>query len=317
MKSVGRLLIPSVVAALVGFTTVVSCGLAIQLLPQAETARRNVALVLAPASRAQLHSQFEALDYSLASVRAGAAVPRLYVRTLPSDLEAAMSPADRKLTFLRAMLPLILSENEKILADRRQLQKLSQKARANGLLSAKDYDWALRLAADYNMADFNPYSADWGDWKHLLRRVDAVPASLALAQAAVESGWGTSRFAQTGNALFGQWTWDAGAGMTPLKRKSNSGHAVRSFSRLSESVHAYLRNLNSHAYYDRLRARRAELRQAGLTPSGFELAHFVDRYASSGKQYVADLREVIKTNALKPLDSARLRPATMLHLPLL
>lgn len=273
-------------------------------------AERSGMLLVAPPSRAQLLSQFEALEYSLTSIRAGAAVPRLYLRALPSDLEQDTSPAERKLTFLRTMLPLILSENEKILADRHRLQRLSQKVRTKVLLGAGDYDWVLRIAAEYKLPNFNPYSTRPADWKSLLSRVDAVPPSLALAQAAVESGWGTSRFAQHGNAVFGQWAWGEDDGMAPRQREADAEHTVRSFNRLSDSVHAYLRNLNTHGHYEKLRDHRAQLRQAGKTPGGFELARFVDRYSVGGKKYVADLREVIKINTLKPLDGARLRPAS-------
>lgn len=259
----------------------------------------------APAGYVQLQHQFAALDYSLASVRAGAAVPRLFLRELPPDISGEISSIERKLTFLRAMLPLILSENEKILADRRRLQKLAQRQRIKGQLGAADYDWVIRIAERYGLPDFNPPG---GEWKQLLARVDVVPVSLALAQAAVESGWGTSRFARQGNAMFGQQTWKAGAGMAPLQRNSGAGHQVRSFNRLSESVQAYLRNLNTHGHYDRLRARRAELRQAGKTQEGFELARYLDRYSSSGEKYVSDLRQVMRNNALGQLDDARLRP---------
>ena len=273
-------------------------------------AERSGMLLVAPPSRAQLQNQFEALEYSLTSVRAGAAVPRLYLRALPSDLEQDTSPAERKLTFLRTMLPLVLSENDKILADRHRLQRLSQKLRTKVLLGASDYDWVLRIAAEYGMPNFNPYSTRSADWKLLLGRVDAVPPSLALAQAAVESGWGTSRFAQHGNAVFGQWAWGEDDGIAPREREADAQHTVRSFTRLSDSVHAYLRNLNTHGHYNKLRDRRAEVRKAGKTPGGFDLARFVDRYSIGGKKYVADLREVMEINTLRPLDSAKLRPAS-------
>lgn len=263
--------------------------------------------------RKQLQVRFDALDYSLASVRAGSDVPRLYMSVLPHDLDRAGSSGARKLSFLRVMLPLVLAENEKILADRHRLQQLAQRVRGGGVLSAADSAWAVQVADDYGIADFNP---DSSSWKALLRRVDAVPVSLALAQAIVESGWGTSRFAQLGNAVFGQLTWDAGNGMATARRqKSGTLHKVRSFAGLSQSVHAYLRNLNTHKHYDGFRQRRAEVRAQAGKPDSMDLAHYLERYSVNGKKYVTDVRQVIRVNALWQLDEARLRPPSHPRLP--
>ncbi len=263
-----------------------------------------------PLNREQLNyehmqNRYAALNYSLASVREGDPVPRLYLPSLPHNLKGADTPDERKQIFLRVMLPLVLAENEKILVERRRLKKLAQWVRGGRTLSTSDYAWAIQAANDYDMVDFKPYASNW---KPLIDRVDVVPVSLALAQAAVESGWGTSRFARLGNAVFGQRTWDAGAGMTPFNRDQDDAHEVRAFGRLSESVHAYLRNLNTHDSYEKFRIKRAASRANGLSLNGYYLARFLDRYSLNGKQYVADVREVIEINILKELDNTQLLP---------
>lgn len=268
-------------------------------------------LMVEPGDRRQLQSHFDALNYSLPKTSAEALnrmdVPRLYVRSLPHDLAAADSSRDLKRDFIKAMLPLMLAENEKILADRHRAEKLAQQVRSGGDLYAVNVKWLMKLAKRYDIANFDPYR---GDWKELLRRVDAVPPSLAMAQAAVESGWGTSRFARQGNAVFGQWSWRPGSGIIPAGRKSSDDHEVRRFGQLSESVGAYLHNLNTHHYYGKFRSRRADLQLKGKPVSGIDLVQYVDRYSTDGPKYIIDVRDIIESNSLHYLDDAQLRPAT-------
>ncbi len=268
-------------------------------------------LMVAPRDRQQLQSHFAALDYALpvAGEPAGerSEVPRLYLRSLPHDLAAGDSTWDRKSDFFRVMLPLVLAGNEKILADRKRVQKFAQQVQGGGNLYAVNKAWLVQLAAEYELADFDPYN---GDWEELLRRVDAIPPSLALAQAALESGWGTSRFAQQGNAVFGQWSWKPGSGIIPAGRNPNAEHEVRRFAQLSESVGAYLHNLNTHKHYARFRNQRADEQAHGKTPSGMDLAKYLDQYSEEGGKYIDDVRGIIETNLLQQIDAARLRPAT-------
>jgi Bax protein len=142
--------------------------------------------------------------------------------------------------------------------------------------------------------------------RRLLLRADFVPVSLALAQAAIESGWGTSRFALQGNALFGQWAWQKDAGLKPA-RASNSEAVVRSFPNLFGSVRAYMHNLNTHPRYAAFRARRHLLRGRTQSDLGYQLSNFLDGYAEIGEVYVAKLKTLIRSNDLGQYEAARLR----------
>ena len=140
----------------------------------------------------------------------------------------------------------------------------------------------------------------------LLMRVDIVPVSLALSQCAEESGWGTSRFAAEGNALFGQWSW-GGKGIKPLQQREGMGdYRIAAFETPLQSVMAYMRNLNTHNAYAGLRARRAELRAKGERMSGWELAKTLDKYSERGPAYVESLHGIMKVNQLDPADDAYL-----------
>jgi Bax protein len=143
------------------------------------------------------------------------------------------------------------------------------------------------------------------DFDRLRERVDAVPPSLALAQAAIESGWGGSRFAQSGNALFGQWTWK-GQGIVPSRRNAGASHKIKSFGHLMEAVWGYVNNLNSHRAYRGLRERRLALSAAGRRLSGAELAGALAQYSERGDAYIGDLLSIIRQNGLEAFDSASL-----------
>ena len=140
--------------------------------------------------------------------------------------------------------------------------------------------------------------------------MDEIPVSLAIAQAAKETGWGTSRFAQEGNALFGQWTW-SGEGLKPKEADKNEGHKVMKFNVLQASVRAYQRNLNTHSSYKDFRKARAKLRDKGKELDSMILAQFLDEYAETGNQYVEVLQKIIKQNNLKDFDDAKLLPSSI------
>ena len=134
--------------------------------------------------------------------------------------------------------------------------------------------------------------------------------SLAIAQAAKETGWGTSRFAQEGNALFGQWTW-SGEGLKPKDADTDKGHKVMKFNVLQASVRAYQRNLNTHSTYRKFRLARAELRDRGRALDSLILSEFLDEYAETGNEYVKVLQKIIKQNNLKDFDDAKLLPESI------
>lgn len=240
---------------------------------------------------------FERIGYRLDGVRRHGEVPRLFVASLPVDLTSMRSLAERKTVFIRAMLPLILQVNEGIRAERRRVAGLRILAAAGVPPGSGDAAWLAEVS--------DGFGADAGDFAELLRRMDTIPPSLALAQAAVESGWGTSRFAREGNALFGQRTYRGAGGIVPLDRGDGETHRVRSFSRLIDGVRAYMHNLNTHAAYAGFRAEREQARVRGAGLDSDELAGTLSRYSERGDAYVESVRAIIRANGLKMLDRAR------------
>jgi len=250
-------------------------------------AEADPAILIEPDSAKPLAGHFLALGYSLDRLREQEAeVPRLYAVKLPPDLAALEPGPERKRTFIKLMLPLILATNERILIDRARLVRL-EAAMAEGVAPGEgDVAWLESLALQYE--------ADPADLGELKRRVDVIPASLALAQAALETGWGTSRPAIRGHALFGMMTVIGGQVV------------VRRFDDLPEAVAAYVHNLNIHNAYAALRQRRAEQRGRYQEPDGHDLARHLTRYSERGMDYVRDVQKIINTNQLKQLDSAKL-----------
>lgn len=244
-----------------------------------------------------LRSAFDRAGYKLDSVRkSGQAVPRLRLVRLPHDLPDIKDAADRKLIFLSVALPLVLEANRRISMQRNRLIHLAERITSGQALPADQQAWLARLAEHYG--------TEQDQVDRLLRRVDIVPPSLALAQAAAESGWGASRFAIEGNAVFGQWTSAVGKGLIPTERPEGRNYKVRAFDRLIESFDAYLLNLNTHRAYRDFRATRAEMRRDGKPPNGMALAGTLLAYSERGQDYVDLLRSIIRVNDLAPLDAA-------------
>ena len=239
---------------------------------------------------------------NLAAVRTGAApVQRALYAELPAEYHDIASVDRRKGAFFSVVLPLVLMANEEVLADRRRLARIFAVERTGGQISAGERAWLNRLAADY--------ATDPQDIGELLRRVDMVPAALALAQAAEESGWGQSRFARQGNALFGEWTWTESEGIVPAGRPIGETYAVKSFDTLLDSVRSYLRNLNTNSAYAELRAARAAMRAGREDIDAARLAGTLQRYSQRGDDYVSSLRTIIRANDLGAFSTARLEPA--------
>lgn len=237
-----------------------------------------------------LHSAFNRIGYDLDAIGEGwGDVPRITLTSFPKDIGRTASEDLRKDVFIRAMLPLILSVNETIRADREHLAVLRSRVRAGQSLAAADQAWLKQLAERYGQPSTRNLTA-------LLRKVDEVPVSLALAQAIEESGWGTSGVTRSGNSLFGHFTFVDG---TPR---------IKTFDSLKDAVEAYVRNLNSHDAYDDFRRTRAALRAKGDVLDGMALASALDGYSDRGNAYVSDLRTIIKANGLGRYDTARLTP---------
>ena len=226
-------------------------------------------------------------------------MPRLFITQLPGDLPQVKSTTERKNLFLRGVLPLTLRVNERLSRDRSRLLQIEQQLKTRRQLSEDDAAWLANLE--------ELYSVKLGDMRSLIVRVDQVPVSLALAQAAIESGWGTSRFATLGNALFGQWTENPNVrGLLPADRGENQFHRVRAFSKLIRSVWKYAQNLNTHPAYGEFRQRRSAIRQAGKPLSGNVLALTLTQYSERGPVYTEELRTIIRVNRLNEFDDTKL-----------
>ena len=236
---------------------------------------------------------FEELGYDLSGVRAGQKVKPIYLTKLPKDLKTLGDTRKKRDLFIKIMLPLILDENKKISDDREKLFKILSK----DFNTAGERVWLRRR--------FNEYKIDDKDFSELKMRMDIIPVSIGLAQAANESGWGTSRFALEGNALFGQWTYSK-KGISPTDKDPNKTHKVLQFQILKASVKAYKNNLNTHNAYRKFREERARLRQEGKPIKGLELTEFLDKYAAIGEKYVKILDGIIKQNSLMDFDSSNL-----------
>ena len=160
------------------------------------------------------------------------------------------------------------------------------------------------------VSKFKQYGVVNKDLSTLKIRMDQIPVSMTVAQAAKETGWGTSRFAQEGNALFGQWTW-TGDGIRPSDAKNDSTHKVMKFKVLQASVKAYQRNLNTHSSYRGFRGARAEMRDDKKELDSMILTEFLDKYAETGKEYVKILQQIIRQNNLTDFDDAKLLPTSI------
>tara|TARA_S200000501_G_C20865532_1_gene761760 strand:+ start:2394 stop:3578 length:1185 start_codon:yes stop_codon:yes gene_type:complete len=234
---------------------------------------------------------FENLKYDLKSIRLGQSVKPVYLTKLPKDLKKIKSTNKRKDTFIKIVMPLILSENEKILDDRNKLFKILGK-QSN---SMGEKVWLKRRFKDYDVKG--------EDVTELKQRIDIIPTSIAIAQAAKESGWGTSRFALEGNAMYGQWTWD-GDGIEPSQKDEKKEHKILKFSKLQSSVSAYMKNLNTHRGYSEFRKERAEKRESNKKIIGVELVDYLYNYAQTGSEYVKILKKIIQQNDLTDFDSS-------------
>lgn len=250
---------------------------------------------------ASLDTALDQVDYQLQDIRNGQPVPRFYVPQIPVDIADITDVDQRKKAFIKIVLPLILSTNEKILERRERLSVLLQDKSRNDNLPPADQKWLDEIAIQYREEATDP--------EQLLLKVDKIPVSLALAQAVEESGWGTSRFAREGNALFGQRVWSTGKGIVPEGRAEDESHEVKAFRSIGDSIAAYIHNLNSHSAYAEFREIRAR-RHSGMqiTHDTSPLLDTLHVYSEKGPEYVDNLRSLIETNQFDDFEDAALSP---------
>ena len=249
-------------------------------------------------SASTIEQLFEDTNYSLSEVRKSKKVKPIRLSLLPNEIKQIESSKKRKSLFIQIILPLILEENNLILLDRKKLFSILNKNKN----SKKEINWLNRKFKQYGVLN--------KDIPTLKVRMDIVPVSLAIAQAAKETGWGTSRFALEGNALFGQWTW-SGDGIKPAGADSDTKHKVMKFRVLKASVRAYQRNLNTHSSYKNFRQLRAQLRDDSESLDSLLLADQLDNYAETGKEYTKILKQIINQNSLKDFDDVKLMPLSV------
>jgi len=248
-------------------------------------------------SASTIKQLFEDTGYNLNDVRKKKLVKPVALTLLPQEIKMIENSKKRKEFFIQIVLPLIIEENNNIKLDRKTLFTIINKNNNSG----SEKQWLEKK--------YKQYGVKSGDLSTLKIRMDEIPVSLAIAQAAKETGWGTSRFALEGNALFGQWTW-SGEGLKPKEAKEGESHKVMKFNVLQASVRAYQRNINTHSTYKDFRKARAKLRDQNKPLDSIELSKYLNKYAETGNQYVEVLQKIIKQNKLQDFDDAKLLPAS-------
>jgi len=249
-------------------------------------------------SASTIEQLFKETDYNLEDVRKTKLVKPVKLSLLPNEIKMIENTKKRKNLFIQIILPLIIEENNRIKLNRKKLFSILNKNHN----SNDEKKWLNKKFKQYGVLN--------KDLSTLKVRMDTVPASLAIAQAAKETGWGTSRFALEGNALFGQWTW-SGEGIKPAKSDKNTTHKVMKFKILKSSIRAYQRNLNTHSGYKEFRMARAALRDNKRNLDGLILATYLIRYAETGAEYVRVIKQIIKQNSLTDFDDVKLLPSSI------
>ena len=248
-------------------------------------------------SASTIKQLFKDTNYNLKDVRKNKLVKPINLDLLPEEMKMIENTSQRKNLFIQIVLPLILDENNQIKLDRKKLFVVLNKNNN----SDAEKKWL-------NMK-FKQYGVKNKDLSTLKIRMDEIPVSLAIAQAAKETGWGTSRFALEGNALFGQWTF-SGDGIKPKFSDNDKTHKVMKFQILKASVKAYQRNLNTHSSYKKFRKLRAQSRDNDEKLDSLILADCLDQYAATGVEYTKTLKKIILQNSLKDFDEVKLLPTS-------
>ncbi len=249
-------------------------------------------------SASTIEQLFKDTNYSLSEVRRTKKVKPIRLSLLPNEMKSIENSGKRKNLFIKIILPLVLEENNRIIIDRKKLFTILNKNKN----SKDEIKWLNQKFKQYGVVN--------KDLATLKVRMDIIPVSLAIAQAAKETGWGTSRFAIEGNALFGQWTW-SGEGIKPAGADSKATYKVMKFNVLKASVRAYQRNLNTHSSYKKFRFIRAQLRDDNKKLDSLKLAEYLDNYAQTGTEYTKVLKQIIEQNQLKDFDEVKLLPLSV------
>ncbi|MEH6587053.1 MAG: glucosaminidase domain-containing protein [Halioglobus sp.] len=248
-------------------------------------------------------------------------VPRALITGISPDWRKesqALVVAEKKEIFYRLILPLVIHANEMVLDRRQRMQGISFALEGGKSMSEEDLDFMqnvvvqLRIVDQERAMEFDAGEPQWlGLIETALYRLDVIPAGLVLGQAAYESGYGTSRFASAGNALFGQWTY-GGKGLVPEQQRKDLGdHRIASYDWPFDSVRAYYINLSSHPAYEDFRRLRAQQRATGKPLNSMVLADGLISYSERGQKYVDTLKGIMRVNNLTIADDAVFRDEPM------
>lgn len=228
-------------------------------------------------------------------------IPPAFVEHLPSELSEISNVQHKKALFVQLLTPLVLLENQRLIEQRRLAKALLHERRE---LTTEEQQWLTDMKNHYRIKTKNPELAK----EKLLRRLDKLPTELVLAQAAMESGWGTSRFAQEGNSLFGQWTFDDNKGLVPENRNEDANHSVKAFENLQGSIRSYLHNINTNPAYKELRQLRQKMREQNKELDAHKLAKGLVRYSQRGADYVTEIKSMLNLPSIKKTRKLILQP---------
>ena len=238
---------------------------------------------------------FNKNNYNYEAVLKYKKVPNLYISTLPEDFSNIVSSSKKKSLFVQSILPLIVKENNRIETLNNKIKNLKNNF---SNINRSEAMWLGKMMSSYKVKS--------NDINDLIIKVDIIPVSIALGQAAIESGWGTSRFAMEGNALYGQWSWKTGSGIVPKERDVNEVYEIKSFLSLSNSVASYMKNLNTHQNYKNFRINRKLLREHNIPVLGTYLYQYLDKYAVDSN-YSNTLKKIIDTNKFEELENVEIQ----------
>ena len=243
-------------------------------------------------------------------------VPRIILTGISERWQknsATLPVSQKKEIFYRFILPLAVHANEMVLERREKMKGMDAKLANGDELSAEERDWLQGLAVTLRIANREKVAkmSDPAELRQVidqaLYKLDVIPPGLVLGQAAYESGYGTSRFAAKGNALFGQWTY-GGKGLVPEQQRKELGdHRIAAYDWPFDSVRGYYINLSSHPAYEAFRRLRADMKASGQPLSSMKLADGLKSYSERGQKYVDTLKGIIRVNHLDITDNAAFR----------
>jgi Bax protein len=306
-KKIYSILTLLVIVCLFGVSLLGKCSCASEWNPSDITINEDgVFLPEMPAH--QIAKIFDEMGYKLEDITSHKKdVPRIFVTIVPKDMDKISNTNLKKDLFFKMMLPLVLKANEDVLAQRKRLDKIDDLLSKNETVSQKDKLWLNKMSRKYQAVSKQDNEIDNMKIRIgiLKLKMDSVSPSLSLVQSAIESAWGTSRFAKEGNALFGEWTWD-GTGMVPRGRSKGETHSVKRFSTMYNAVKSYVNNTNRNKAYEMMWTMRAERRKANKPYDGEALASSMLHYSQRGMGYVNTIQSIIKKSKLYGIDSAKL-----------